>query len=60
MAYKINPDVCIRCGQCDAVCPVGAVYFDERLDCYQIDAAKCQDCGTCAQGCPVGAISKAE
>ena len=29
--YYINPDVCIDCGACEAVCPVEAIYPEEDV-----------------------------
>ena len=58
MAYKIDKNVCISCGQCEAICPQSAVAFKDGG--YEIDPAKCVNCGTCAENCPVSAISKNE
>ncbi|QZA32115.1 4Fe-4S binding protein [Hydrogenibacillus sp. N12] len=27
--YYIDPDVCIDCGACEAVCPVSAIYHED-------------------------------
>ena len=54
MARVIN-DVCIMCGSCAGVCPVGAI--SEGSDKYVIDADACIDCGACETGCPVGVIA---
>jgi len=56
MAYKIDKDICIRCGTCMAVCPIAAVDFKDGD--YEIDPEKCKDCGVCAENCPVSCISK--
>ena len=58
MAYKIDKNMCISCGQCEAICPNGAVSFKDGG--YEIDSEKCVDCATCAENCPVQAISKDE
>ncbi len=29
--YLIDPDVCIDCGACEAVCPVNAIYPEEEV-----------------------------
>jgi ferredoxin len=55
MAYKIDKSKCISCGQCEAMCPVGAPHMGDGA--YEIDPAKCISCGTCAENCPVEAIS---
>lgn len=55
MAYKVNPDVCINCGACEASCPVGAI--SEVDGKRKIDETKCIECGSCAGTCPVSAIS---
>lgn len=57
MAYKINPTMCVACGTCMGVCPVGAISKDETSGKYKIDSAKCVSCSACASVCPVGAIS---
>ncbi|KAA9162608.1 4Fe-4S dicluster domain-containing protein [Amycolatopsis acidicola] len=31
----INPDDCIDCGACEAVCPQSAIFFDEELPAAQ-------------------------
>ena len=52
MAYKIT-DECIRCGACEAECPVSCIRAGD--DGYVPDADSCIDCGSCANVCPVGA-----
>jgi NAD-dependent dihydropyrimidine dehydrogenase PreA subunit len=29
--YYIDPDICIDCGACEAVCPVEAIYPEEDV-----------------------------
>ena len=55
MAYKIS-DECIKCGACEAECPVGAI--SEGDSTYVIDADACISCGSCEGVCPVGAPSE--
>lgn len=57
MAYIIN-DECIKCGACEAECPVSAISEGETK--YQINADECIECGACAGVCPVGAPNPAE
>jgi len=52
MAFKISSE-CIKCGACEAECPVSAI--TEGDDLYVIDADACIGCGSCADVCPVGA-----
>lgn len=55
MAYKIS-DECIKCGACQADCPVEAISEGDAT--YVIDADVCISCGACAAGCPVDAIAE--
>ena len=55
MAYKIS-DERIRCGACEAECPVGAISEGDAT--YVIDADACISCGSCEGVCPVGAPSE--
>ena len=53
MAYVIT-DICVACGTCQPVCPVGAI---SEGDIYHIDPDTCIECGSCAEVCPTGAIN---
>jgi len=56
MAHLISKE-CIKCGTCEAECPVKAI--KEDTDQFVIDPDVCIDCASCAGVCPVGAISEA-
>lgn len=56
MARVISGE-CVKCGTCEAECPVSAI--SEGEDTYVVDADSCIDCGACEAACPVGAISEA-
>ncbi len=52
--HLIDPEICIRCGTCEATCPVGAVSHDDLN--YVVDAATCNFCMDCIAPCPTGSI----
>ncbi|MCR4955411.1 MAG: NADH-quinone oxidoreductase subunit NuoF [Lachnospiraceae bacterium] len=58
LQYKINPDICKKCGFCASQCPVGAISGVPGKEAFKIDTTKCIKCGTCMASCKFGAISK--
>jgi benzoyl-CoA 2,3-dioxygenase component A len=52
--HLIDPEICIRCNTCEAICPVGAITHDSRN--YVVDADKCNLCMDCISPCPTGSI----
>ncbi len=52
--HLIDPEICIRCNTCEAICPVGAITHDSRN--YVVDASKCNLCMDCISPCPTGSI----
>ena len=52
--HLIDPEICIRCNTCEAICPVGAITHDSRN--YVVDAEKCNLCMACISPCPTGSI----
>ena len=52
--HLIDPEICIRCNTCEAICPVGAITHDDRN--YVVDAGKCNLCLACISPCPTGSI----
>ncbi|MFV0298216.1 MAG: benzoyl-CoA 2,3-epoxidase subunit BoxA [Hyphomicrobiaceae bacterium] len=52
--HLIDPEICIRCGTCEATCPEGAVTHDDMN--YVVDAQKCNQCMDCIAPCPTGSI----
>ncbi len=55
MPAKVNKELCLGCGACTGVCPVGAIQLGEDGK-AEVDESLCIDCGACAAGCPVEAI----
>ena len=64
---KPNEDMCNGCGQCENVCPYGAIsYVDKDFrgpnrttitrHVSQVNSAMCQGCGACTVACPSGAM----
>jgi benzoyl-CoA 2,3-epoxidase subunit A len=52
--HLIDPEICIRCNTCEAICPIHAITHDSRN--YVVDASICNGCGACISPCPTGAI----
>ncbi|MDO8772353.1 MAG: benzoyl-CoA 2,3-epoxidase subunit BoxA [Burkholderiaceae bacterium] len=52
--HLIDPEICIRCNTCEAICPVQAITHDSRN--YVVDAGKCNLCMDCISPCPTGSI----
>ncbi|MGS0757073.1 benzoyl-CoA 2,3-epoxidase subunit BoxA, partial [Roseateles sp. GG27B] len=52
--HLIDPEICIRCNTCEAICPVQAITHDDRN--YVVDASKCNLCMACISPCPTGSI----
>lgn len=49
-------DLCVSCGDCQSVCPLGAIEMDASGYPVLKDHSKCRLCGLCADICMHGAI----
>jgi len=59
--YVINPNICIKCGECVKVCKYYAIVSKKEIYgfgsiSYEIDQNLCTQCGECINVCPVNAI----
>ena len=52
--FKIDPEGCIGCGDCETACHFDAIAPDGEK--YKIDAIACEGCSLCSIVCPVTAI----
>jgi len=52
--HLIDPEICIRCNTCEAICPVGAITHDSNN--YVVKADVCNLCMACISPCPTGSI----
>ncbi len=51
----IDPALCAGCRLCNALCPYGAISFDEQENVSKVNEALCKGCGTCVASCPSSA-----
>lgn len=58
MSVLINFKICDNAKECGgiAVCPTGALSWNEDEESISIDNDKCISCGACEAECPIGAI----
>jgi benzoyl-CoA 2,3-dioxygenase component A len=52
--HVIDPEICIRCNTCEAICPIGAITHDSMN--YVVKADICNLCMDCIAPCPTGSI----
>jgi len=53
----VNKNKCSGCGECENVCPFGAVEVDFEQQVAVVNDALCKGCGVCAASCKSGAIN---
>ncbi len=54
---KIDPELCINCGECKAHCRFKAIRVE---DCHVVDPFACEGCSVCQWVCPVDAVRMEE
>ena len=57
LKFKIDTEVCKKCGICKKNCPVSAISGDKEHP-FVIDQDKCVKCGVCIEKCPFKSILK--
>lgn len=53
----IDPQACSGCKVCLALCPYGALLFNEADQVAYVNEAVCKGCGTCVPSCGSGALT---
>ena len=54
---NIDEELCIGCGTCVEICPVGILYVDDKAGiCKVTDSSLCDRLRGCERNCPVDAI----
>jgi NAD-dependent dihydropyrimidine dehydrogenase PreA subunit len=46
----IDPKKCVACGNCVAVCPMGAIHIDPEIKRATVNQDECVECYTCFRG----------
>lgn len=54
----INHILCIKCGECTKICPLGTMKINKKGDFPKFNRNKCIRCWCCSEVCPVAAIRK--
>ncbi len=47
---RIDPAKCVACGNCVAVCPIGAIYIDRAINRATVNRDECVECYNCHRG----------
>ncbi len=53
---RVDPDKCVSCSVCTAICPTGALALDRESWEVSLDHDKCVMCESCVLVCPYRAI----
>ena len=56
VSLELNPQRCIGCGMCVAVCPHAVFEMDDKKA-RIVNRDGCMECGACARNCPTMAIA---
>ena len=56
MSVRIDPELCVRCGQCAELCPGNLIARDAFGVAFLPYPAECWGCASCLKACPAGAI----
>jgi ferredoxin len=64
--FRIDPEKCIMCGECQAVCKFNAIVGEKKKPFlsgylpFEIVQKRCTKCGECIKVCPTDAIEKVD